>query len=206
MDDRRFDQWARMFGGRIGRRSVVAGVAGVLTGAVVAGPASANGIHRRVCRPVGAGCTRGGQCCSGICPTSRALPRAGRNRCACPAGETPCGGGCCGDGESCYAGVCRETCVSHEEEYGSHACSWDVQGVLHESCFVWYWNVEGETYDVVTARRWQTNADCYNFSANAWACGEGFAQCHCSVVVVGAYDGVGYTSSASVCADVGCPG
>ncbi len=132
MDDQRFDQLARMMGQGIGRRSVVAGLVAAITGTVGLGSASANGIggRRTVCRPIGVGCTRGSQCCSGNCPTSRALPRAVRNRCGCPDNQVFCGGGCvdvtesndnCGScgyicatwsGEICCNGECVNTDTS----------------------------------------------------------------------------------------------
>ena len=73
-------------------------------------------------------CQRDGQCCSGVCPRTRATPLRDRNRCTCDGGTTQCGNRCvdtdtdkrncgtcgtvCPTGISCVAGVCVDPCAS----------------------------------------------------------------------------------------------
>ena len=121
MDQHRFDTLTRQVGRGLARRDVLRLVVGLLAGggALAASDAAAG---RPVCRAAGSSCTRTTQCCSGRCPTGRAVPRQLRNRCACPLGEALCGGACvdvtsnrarcgacdrvCASGEICVSGAC----------------------------------------------------------------------------------------------------
>ena len=124
MDGSRFDDMTRRLSGTASRRRAIGLLAGALGGALVVGDAAAGLGHRRgVCRPIGAGCTRGAQCCSEQCATSRALPRRHRNRCACPEGLASCGGACVDtqtDVANC--GACGEVCGSSGEVCVSGVC------------------------------------------------------------------------------------
>ena len=91
MDGKRFDDLTRLFGLGTTRRRVVAAALGLAAIAVDGGVASA---RRSTCRRFGTSCTRGAQCCSGNCNTSRQSPRHLRNRCACAVGEARCNGAC----------------------------------------------------------------------------------------------------------------
>ena len=108
MDGAGFDRLARALGARGTRRGVLATAAGLVAavagGAALADDGGANG--RRTCRPVYAGCTKNGQCCSGLCETRRTTPRNHRNRCACPERIAICNGSCCAEGEECVDGQC----------------------------------------------------------------------------------------------------
>ena len=159
MDGSRFDEMTRRLSGTASRRWAIGLLAGVLGGALVVGDAAAGlGPRRGVCRPIGAGCTRGAQCCSEQCATSRALPRRHRNRCACPAGFAGCDGACvdtqtdvancgaCGEvcgssGEVCVSGVCESAwnCTTYAADQlpGIHYC-FDIFGgdsiAMREPC------------------------------------------------------------------------
>ena len=91
MDGKRFDDLTRLFGHGTTRRSVVAAALGL---AALAADGDAASARRPVCRASGVGCSRGAQCCTGYCNTSRHAPRHLRNRCACPEGESSCFGAC----------------------------------------------------------------------------------------------------------------
>jgi hypothetical protein len=122
MDAGRFDAIARVMGSSRSRRGVVAAIAGLLAGKSIGGVAAA---PRKTCRRDGASCTRASQCCSGTCPTGRAVPRHLRNRCAgCGAGEIRCNGSCvdisndllnCGGCGQEYACVSSETLCCNGE-------------------------------------------------------------------------------------------
>ena len=112
MDGKRFDEMTRLFGRGTTRRSVVAAALGLAAIAADGGVASA---RRSTCRQFGTGCTRGAQCCSGNCNTSRQSPRHLRNRCACAVGEARCNGACVdttSNVDNC--GGCGEVCNSLE--------------------------------------------------------------------------------------------
>jgi hypothetical protein len=106
MDGTRFDLMARALGTTSTRRSGVAAVLAGLIGATATDATASASRRRDVCRPTGVGCTRGDQCCSSVCDTRRTAPRAVRNRCACPVGQSTCATACCGDGETCSDGTC----------------------------------------------------------------------------------------------------
>ena len=112
MDGKRFDEMTRLFGRGTTRRSVVAAALGLAAIAADGGVASA---RRSTCRQFGTGCTRGAQCCSGNCNTSRQSPRHLRNRCACAVGEARCDGACIDTTSSMdNCGGCGEVCNSLE--------------------------------------------------------------------------------------------
>jgi hypothetical protein len=110
MDSKSFDRLTRMVGERRTRRGVIGAAAGALAalvgGAALADEAGAQG--RRTCRPVQAGCTKNGQCCSNLCQTNRRAPRNQRNRCVCPDGIVACNGACCPEGLVCDGRQCVE--------------------------------------------------------------------------------------------------
>lgn len=121
MDDEHFDQLTKGLVRRADRRSFVAGLAGAVVGGLFGGHAAAAAL----CRMPGRLCSRGADCCSGVCGprdgtghrTCRCqspadCPAAGRCRAAtCVAGA--CGiaitvGASCHDGRSCMTdGVCQ---------------------------------------------------------------------------------------------------
>ena len=128
MESSRFDQLARRLGAAQSRRRLITTALAVAGGAgITTAQAGAPASYSRVCRPLGAGCTRASQCCTQTCPAGRQLPRATRNRCACPAGRTACHGACvdlatnadhcgtcrdaCNDGIPCVGGICVELVV-----------------------------------------------------------------------------------------------
>ena len=84
MERTRFDHLARAFAQRLDRRAALAAALGL---ALAAPEASASGR----CRSFGATCSRGNQCCTGVCPTGRGVPIRQRNRCACGPTFVPCG-------------------------------------------------------------------------------------------------------------------
>lgn len=93
------------------RRAAILAVVGVAAGQ--SGVASAAAI----CRPFGNGCTRGGQCCSGVGETRCSAPRSRRNRYRCSPvcdGQAP--------GPNSYRGV---------GDSDEHLCATDVAGNFH---------------------------------------------------------------------------
>jgi hypothetical protein len=126
MDGNRFDDFSRRLATRLSRRRVLVGVA-----ASALPVASADAAARPTCRPFASGCTRDAQCCTGICARGSRVPRASRNKCACPAGQSKCPLGCfdltsdeqacgacgvvCPDAQVCMSGVC--TCPEAGETY-----------------------------------------------------------------------------------------
>jgi hypothetical protein len=142
MDGSKFDDLMRAVGRGTTRRGVAKALVALILGGgtAIAGSemSGAQVVRRSKCRPARAGCSRGVQCCSGLCDTNRSLPRSQRNRCvcipecsgkicgpdacgstcgACEAGETCCGGGewCANlqtDEENC--GTCGNTCDTDE--------------------------------------------------------------------------------------------
>jgi len=130
MHGRSIDRLARELVGARTRRSAIIAVLGLAGGTSSVAQGSA------ICRPPGVGCTRGGQCCSGLCETQRSAPRSRRNRCYCipvcdgkVCGSNHCGGTCgvcnpgetcCGNGDLCvdlatsaaHCGACGNACGS----------------------------------------------------------------------------------------------
>ena len=101
-------------------------------GLAVASPSAGLATARR-CHAVGTHCTRGGQCCSGICESVRTAPGRRRFRCGCPSDLTACGRSCadlesdadhcgaCGnscDGGECIDGACTVACRVFDEPCG----------------------------------------------------------------------------------------
>jgi hypothetical protein len=136
MDGPQFDDFARKLTGLASRRRVLGGLLGVAAGAMVAGEAGAQ-VRRATCRSASTGCTRNAQCCSGLCATSRSLPRNRRNRCVCPSDLATCGGGCvdlatdeshcgacgeaCDTGAMCISGVCDSSiCSTYQPPVGGY--------------------------------------------------------------------------------------
>jgi len=109
MDGSSFDRLAIMASIGLTRRRLVA-IAAALAGGGAALAVDRASAARVVCRSIAQSCTRGSQCCSGFCQTSRFVARRERYRCACEGGKSSCGGVCCGDGERCVAGVCHGYC------------------------------------------------------------------------------------------------
>jgi hypothetical protein len=108
MDDRRFDELTRTLAGVSSRRSVLK----ALSGGALAAAGTLIGVNRAgACRPVTSICRKNGDCCSNNCG-----PRdiTGRQRCACPSGQTLCDGACKGaadfasDVQNC--GSCDNVC------------------------------------------------------------------------------------------------
>lgn len=119
MDGAAFDRIATSVA-KIATRRLVVAAALALAGMAVAGD-GAGASRRPTCRAANAGCTRNGQCCSGICELGRGVHRHRRNRCRCVAdcagktcGNDGCGGVCgeCSAFESCEAGSCIDPCAS----------------------------------------------------------------------------------------------
>ncbi len=121
MDDRSFDALSRRLALSAHRRTVVAAVVALLSGAATTDLAGAS---RATCRPFGVGCVRGTQCCSGSCVTGRAIPRSKRNRCGCAAGLVDCGSTCVDTaGSMDHCGTCGNACgATRAEACVSGAC------------------------------------------------------------------------------------
>ena len=163
MDDDAFDRLTRLLAGRRTRRSVAATTLGLIGAGIAIVPEerasaipvpsatpTATPASRRTCRRDGQSCTRGAQCCAGICPTGRDVPRARRNRCGCGSGTVVCDGACvhlsttanclaCGDackaGELCGPGGCY--CPDNEPLCAPpppDPCRLDDSGKIHAAC------------------------------------------------------------------------
>lgn len=126
MDDQRFDRLTRSVA--TSRRRAVVAVAGAIAAGLglSAGEARAGGSapsrRSRVCRSVGASCTRGTQCCTSWC-NDRTTPRRLRDRCGCPAGLTACGQTCVdltNDVANC--GACGDACAQAQDICLSGEC------------------------------------------------------------------------------------
>jgi hypothetical protein len=162
MESNRFDEVTRRFGAARSRRGVIGAAIAALGSGVVTVEAAP--IRRSICRPVGTGCSRGSQCCSGLCPTDRALPRAVRNRCACPEGEAWCNGACVDvNTDALNCGACRRACDSSETDCCDGTCvdpdyNNDHCGACDQSCDV----VNGESC---------CRGDCVTTQSDAGHCG-----------------------------------
>ena len=108
MDSRRFDTLSRLVATRIGRRSMLTAALGL----AIAPVAATEAVRRPGrCRRIGVGCSADGQCCDGVCATSRDLPRSLRNRCSCPAdSHQVCDGRCVPIDLPTHCGSCGNTC------------------------------------------------------------------------------------------------
>jgi len=85
MDRSRFDAFARAFATRLDRRTAIAAALGLAAAPVASADAGPG------CRKIGKTCSRGSQCCSGVCPTGRGVPIRQRNRCSCGPQLQACG-------------------------------------------------------------------------------------------------------------------
>jgi len=129
MDTRRFDNLARALVAGGSRRRVLLAAATLALGIGAPGDdAVARPSRPGTCRPLGSGCTRSSQCCTGGCAIGALLPRSRRNRCTCTDSEVVCDGACvdirsdaahcgaCGEAcpdatDVCFSGVCYATCT-----------------------------------------------------------------------------------------------
>ncbi len=154
MEGTRFDDLARRVGLAVTRRGALKMALVVAAGAGI-DDASANG-RSGLCRQLRKGCTRGSQCCSGACETSRQAPRGARNRCKCPDGQGGCNGACvsfnsvencgacgnaCGDSQICDDGVCTYYC----EVPAHNAGTCGAQGIF---CMI------DDNYEILYATGW----------------------------------------------------
>jgi hypothetical protein len=123
MDQQRFDTMTRALATRVDRRQGLRVLLGVV-GLVGAGAAVADaGAARQVCRRLDASCSRGAQCCTGICGLGPGVARRRRNRCVCAEGLIACNGACLDgaiDPDNC--GSCGNTCDGSNEVCFSGAC------------------------------------------------------------------------------------
>ena len=104
MDAQRFDALARAMASGSTRRQTLRLAGGGLAGALLAAVGLAEAAAQDLCKPPGARCRRGGDCCSGLC---RKRKGATRGRCRdCPSGTKPCAGSCIPAGDCCTAADC----------------------------------------------------------------------------------------------------
>jgi len=145
MEHRRFDALSRVLGASTTRRSAVrAGLAMIVGGVAVGGTGDARA-GRATCRALGSSCSRGAQCCTGVCETSRTAPRAERNRCVGARAS------CVARPETCLygytlgyqiepgaAGVCQarpDAPCTIDDRTGAVSCVTDVNGCSYQTCF-----------------------------------------------------------------------
>jgi hypothetical protein len=150
LDDKRFDQLARMVGKGASRRSIIKGLLGLggsaIAGTVVTNDADARFVGTRptIPPPPPPACPSGQAKCNGICcPYGRCFdgvccPDAGSTRCGagccpagrqcttdgdcCPAGQDACGAICCPDGTCARSGNTDICCVVTAQNPGAFLC------------------------------------------------------------------------------------
>ena len=101
MDGNRFDSFTKAWASGASRRTLLKGVLGVFAGGLV-GATAREAAGAFVCRQGGATCLKDAQCCSQACDPATA-------RCACLAGQVPCGPRCCAASQVCQGGQCVTT-------------------------------------------------------------------------------------------------
>ena len=109
MDAEKIDGMSRQLAGLLSRRRLLAVALGVAGGQAL-GARDADAAMT-ICRRLGQQCTRGGQCCSGICDAAPRSRNQRRYTCGCPSNERACRQTCTAvlvDPENC--GGCGVAC------------------------------------------------------------------------------------------------